>query len=114
MLHHVVEKEVVQIATLHLLGGANVWWFSHMEHAKVTKYSYFFHKLRKKFDVKKTEMGHKETFPKETKEDVILVTLDKKSLHSPPAAGVLASREETIAILQDGLELLTHRVPCMI
>ena len=85
-----------------------------MEHAKVTEYSDFFHKLRKKFDVKKTEMCHKETFPKETKEDVNLVTLDKKSLHSPPAAKVLASREETLATLQDSLEILTHRVPCMI
>ena len=57
-----------------------------MEHAKVTKYSYLFHNLRNKFDVRKPEMCPKETFPKETKEDVILVTLDKKSLHSPPAA----------------------------
>ena len=83
-----------------------------MEHAKVTKYSNFFHKLRKKFDMKKIEMCHKVTFPKE--EDVNLVTLDKKSLHSPPVAEVLASREETIATLQDSLELLAHRVPCMI
>ena len=53
MLHPVAEKEVVQIAALHLLGEDNDWWFSHMEHAKVTKYLDFFHKLRKKFDVKK-------------------------------------------------------------
>ena len=57
-------------------------------------------------------MCQKVTFRKE--EDVNLVTLDKKSLHSPPAAEVLASREETLATLQGGLELLTHRVPCMI
>ena len=85
-----------------------------MEHAKMTKYLDFLHKLRKKFDVKKTKMCHKETFPKKTKEDVDLVTLDKESLHSPPAAEVLASGEETLATLQGGLELLTHRVPCMI
>ena len=59
-------------------------------------------------------MCHKVKFPKETKEDVNLVTLDKKSLHSPPAAEVLASGEETLATLQDSLELLTYRVPCMI
>ena len=52
-----------------------------MEHEKVTNYSYFFHKLRKNFDVIKPEILHKETFPKETKEDAILVTLEKRSLH---------------------------------
>ena len=56
-----------------------------MEHAKVNKYSDFFHKLRKKFDMRKTEKYPKETFPKETKEDFNLVTLDKESPHSPPA-----------------------------
>ena len=80
----------------------------------MTKYSDFFHKLRKEFDVRKPKMCHKVTFPKETKEDANLVTLDKKSLHSPPAAKVLASKEETVATLQDSLDLLTHRVPCMI
>ena len=114
MLHLVAEKEVVQIVALHVLGEANDWWFGHMEHVRVTKYSDLFHKLRRKFDVKETYMCHKETFPKETREDVILVTLDKRSLHSPPAAEVLASREETLETLQDILELLTHRFPCMI
>ena len=90
-----------------MIGG-----FGHMEHARVTKYSDFFHKFRNKFDVKKTEMCYKETFPKE--EDVNLVTLDKKSLHSPPAAELLAPGEETFASLQDSLSLLTHRLPCMI
>ena len=52
-LHPVAEEEVVQIAALHLLDESNDWWFGHMEHAKVTKYSDFFHKLRKKFDVRK-------------------------------------------------------------
>ena len=74
----------------------------------MTKYLDLFHKLRKKFDVRKPDMCHKETCPKETKEDVNLVTLDKKSLHSPPAVEVLTSGEETLASLQDSLELLTH------
>ena len=82
-----------------------------MEHAKVTKYSNLFHNLRKEFDGRKLEMCHKVTFPEE--EDFILVTLEKKTLHSPPVAKVLASGEETLATLQDSLELLTHRVPCM-
>ena len=114
MLHPVVEEVVVQISLLHVLGEANDWWFGHMEHVKVTKYSDLFHKLRKKFNVKKIEMCHKEEFPKETKEDVILVTLDKESLHSPPAAEVLVSREETLSSLQDSIKLLTYRIPCMI
>ena len=109
-----LEKEVVHISALHIQGEANDWWFGHMEHAKVTKYSDFFHKLRKKYNVRKTEMCHKETFPKETKEDAILVTLDKESLHSPPAAKALVSGGETLASLQDSLELLTYRVTCMI
>ena len=57
-------------------------------------------------------MCHKVTFPKE--EDVNLVTLDKKSLHSPPAAEVLASGEETLAFLQDILDILTYLGPCTI
>ena len=85
-----------------------------MKHEKVTKYSDFFYKLRREFAVRKLEMCHKEKFPKETKEDVNLVTLDKESPHSPPTVEVLTSREETLALLQDSLELLTHRVPCMI
>ena len=108
-----VEKEVVQIVALHLLGGAKDWWLNHMEHAKVTKYSYFFHKLRKKFDVKKTRMCHKETFPKETKEDVNLVTLGKRSPFSLPATKDLACREEALAYLQGSLGFLTYGVPCM-
>ena len=113
-LHPVAEEEVVKIAALLLLDEANDWWFGHMEHGKVTKYLYFFHKLRMKFNGRKPEMCHKETFPKETKEDVILVTLGKESLHSPPTVEVLASEEETLATFQDSLEILTHRVPCMI
>ena len=42
---------------------------------------------------RKPEICHKVTFPKE--EDVNLVTLDKKSLHSPLAVEVLASGEKT-------------------
>ena len=84
-----------------------------MEHAKVTKYLDFFHNLRNKFDVRKPEMCHKETFPEKSKEDVILVTLDKESLHSPRAIKFLVSGEETLASLQDSLEILTYRVSCM-
>jgi len=76
----VAEEEIVQITALHLLDEAEDWWFGHLEHAKVTKYLDFFHKLRKKFDVEKTELCYKGAYPKETKENVNLVTLDKRSL----------------------------------
>ena len=85
-----------------------------MEHAKLTKYSYFYHKLRKKFDMRQREICHKDTFPKETKEDAILITLDRESLHSPPAAEVLVFGGETLSPFKDSLKTLTHRVPCMI
>ena len=82
------KEEAVEIAGLHLLDEAKNWWFGHLEHAKVTKYSYFFHKLRNRFDV-------------------------QGSLLSPPAAKVLVSREEALSSLQGGLDLLTYGVPCM-
>ena len=113
-LHLVVEKEFVQIAALHLQGEANEWWFGHIEHAKVTKYSYFFQRIRKKFDRRKPETFIIEKFPKKSRENVILATLDKESLHSPLAAEVLVSGGETLASLQGSLKLLTYRVPCMI
>ena len=106
------EREFVQIAALHLLDEVEDWVFGHLEHAKVTKYSDLFHNLRKKYDVEKTEMCYKETFPKE--EAINLVTLDKRSLHSRLAAEVLASGEETLAPFQSSVKLLTYRDPCMI
>ena len=36
LLHPVVEREVVEIATLHLEGEANVWWFNHLSHSRVS------------------------------------------------------------------------------
>ena len=53
-LHPIAKEEVVQVAALHLLDEANDWWFGHMEHENVSKYLDLFHKLRKKFYVRKT------------------------------------------------------------
>ena len=36
LLHPVVEREVVEIAALHLEGEANFWWFNHLSHARVS------------------------------------------------------------------------------
>ena len=69
----------------------------------MTKYSDFFHKLRKEFDVEKTKMCYKETYPKETKENVNLVTLGKRSPFPPPTAKVPTSRGEALAFLQGRL-----------
>ena len=63
--------------------------------------------------MRKTDMCHKETFPKETKKDGILLTMDKESLYLPPAVEVVVSGEETFSSFQDILEPLTHRVSCM-
>ena len=54
LLHPVVEKEVVEIAALHLEGEANNWWFSHLSHVRVTAYADFTQRLIKKFDKKKS------------------------------------------------------------
>ena len=107
------EEEAIQIVALQLLDEVEDWWFGHLEHAKVTKYSDLFHNLRKKFDMEKIELCYKEASPKETKDNINLVTLNKRSLLSPPVAEVLLSREETLAYLQSSLELLTYGVPCM-
>ena len=48
------EEEAIQIAALHLLDEAEYWWFGHLAHAKVTKYSDLFHKLRKRFDMERS------------------------------------------------------------
>ena len=51
--HLVIEREVVEIAMLHLEGEAKIWWFSHLSHARVTAYADFTQRLIKKFDRRK-------------------------------------------------------------
>ena len=48
----VVEREVVEIAVLHLEGEANTWWFSHLNHAKVSTLVEFSQRLIRKFGKK--------------------------------------------------------------
>ena len=45
LLHPVVEREVVEIAAPHLEGEANIWWFSHLSHARLTTYADFNQRL---------------------------------------------------------------------
>ena len=93
LLNLVVEREVVEIVALHLEGKEKIWWFSHLSHARVTAYADFTQRLIKKFDKNKSE----------------------ENRPSPPlVARPLASGERTLASLQDGLDLLTFRVPCII
>ena len=49
-LLHLVVEEVVDIAELHLEGEVNIWWFSHLIHARVTAYEDFTQRLIKDFD----------------------------------------------------------------
>ena len=53
LLHPVVQREAIGIAVLHLEGEANIWWFSHLSHARVTAFANFTQRLIKKFDKKK-------------------------------------------------------------
>ena len=55
LLHPVVEREVFEIAVLHLEGEENIWWFNHLSHVRVTAYVDFTQRLIKKFDMKKSE-----------------------------------------------------------
>ena len=55
LLHPVVEREAVEIATLHLEGEANIWWFSHLSHENVANFSYFTQRLIGKFGEDKSE-----------------------------------------------------------
>ena len=54
LLHPIVQKEVVEIVALHLEGEANIWWFSHLIHARVTAFENFTQSLVKKFEKKKS------------------------------------------------------------
>ena len=45
LLNPVVEREAVEVAALHLEGEANVWWFSHLSHARVTSFAKFTQRL---------------------------------------------------------------------
>ena len=67
----------------------------------------------KEFEEERKNMSYKETSPKETKENVNLVTLGKRSPFSLPAAKELASREEALASFQGSLDSFTYGVPCM-
>ena len=86
-------NEVFEIVALHLEGEANIWWFIHLSHAKVTAYADFTQRLIKNFDKKK---------------------LEGKRPSPPLAAGALALGDRTLAPLQSGLDLLTFRAPCTI
>ena len=55
LLHPVVEREVFDITALHLDGEANIWWFSHLSHARVTAFADFTQRVIKKIGRKKSE-----------------------------------------------------------
>ena len=49
LLHPVVEREVVEILALHLEGKERIWWFSHVNHARVSSFEYFNQRMIKRF-----------------------------------------------------------------
>ena len=55
LLHLVVEREAVEIATLHLEGEENVWWFSHLSHARVSTLSELSQRLIEAFGKERSE-----------------------------------------------------------
>lgn len=81
-LHPVAEREAVEITMLHLEGGENCWWFSHIKHARLFSYAKLNQRLIKNFDRRKPEVISIETFPnideiahEEQREDVSTITL---------------------------------------
>ena len=52
----------------------------------MTKYLDFIQRIGKEFYRRELETFHKETLPKNLRENLILITLEKESLHSPPDA----------------------------
>ena len=40
-IHPVAERVAIEIATLHLEGEANDWWFGRLKHSRVTTYAEF-------------------------------------------------------------------------
>ena len=45
LLHPVAEKEVVEIAALHMEDKASVWWFKPLVHSRVSSFSDFAKRL---------------------------------------------------------------------
>ena len=55
LLHPVVDRKAVEIAVLHLEGEANIWWFSHLSHARVSTLADFSQRMIKRFGRKQRE-----------------------------------------------------------
>jgi len=51
----VVEKEVVEVAVLHLEGEASVWWFKPLVHSRVSSFAEFSQGLITTFDEERTK-----------------------------------------------------------
>ena len=54
LLHPMVQREAIEIVALHLEGEANIWWFIHLSHARVSAFADFTQRLIKTFDKNKS------------------------------------------------------------
>ena len=55
LLHPVVDREVAEIAALHLGGEENNWWISHLSHARVSTLADFSQRMIKRFGKRREE-----------------------------------------------------------
>ena len=55
LLHPIVDREVVEIAVLHLEGESNTWWFSHWSHARVSTLADFSQRVIRRFGQRRKE-----------------------------------------------------------
>ena len=99
LLHLVAGEEAVEISTLHLEGGAHVWWFSHLSHARVKNFAEFTKGLIKTFDGGRTK-EEKLTPPlEETCNNVVTLMEEQPHVATVGAANTL--EEGTLAALQE-------------
>ena len=98
LLHPVVEREAVEVAVLHLEGEANVWWFSHLSHARVNTFAEFTQRLIITFDREISDEKNPTPTWDETSTSAV-TTLEEQP--STSANGLAISLEErTIAAIQ--------------
>ena len=92
-----VEKEVVEIAALHLEGEANIWWFNHLGHARVHTFVKFTQRLIRKF--RKEESKEEKPSPplEETCTSAVTTLGEQPSTSAVGEANTL--EEETLAAI---------------
>ena len=94
-----VEREVVNIAALHLEGEANTWWFSHLSHARVTTFAEFTQRVIKNFGKEKSEEENPSPPLEEIRTNTDETMEEKKK--KPTVGGTIKLEEQTLAAIQN-------------